>query len=290
MKIYLAKLIITIFVGCAVIFPIIYIIARSDRTKRLVAGIGISLGLLVALFGSAISLGIIDGETMIRIGKAESVTDIGDVIEFVEPPEIENDQITNELLDGTMISELGDRIVLSSQKYIKNDWYSDGHILVGHGVHVVDGEQVHNEWKNGRVDISGSDYMFLNIHIENDNPNENIIAKNTSVYFDVPEGVNNNMVVVGHVTASNADPMERTDEIEIVADRKFSLEYVNGTAYMYNNYYSFKSIDLDPQQRLGDRIIEKPGAHVGYKSPDGLVKGGPQYQVNVSIMLNINWE
>lgn len=94
------------------------------------------------------------------------------------------------------------------------------------------------------------------------------------MYFDIPEDSGESLTVRVCVSASNADPKERWDEIEIYADRHFSLSFTPQSAYMYNNFYSFKSTSLDYKQQLGDRIITYPGAPVGYEDADGYVRGG----------------
>lgn len=193
---------------------------------------------------------------------------------------------TTKLLDGTAVENMGDRVTLSYRKY--DD--TNGHIILGRDVYSEKGEPIYSDWKYDSIDITGSDYIFLNILVINDNSDENMVAKDTSVYFDIPEEVGKTAIIHGCLSASNSDPKERWDEIKIYADREFSLEYVKGSAYMHNFYYGFNREKYDPMQNIGDIITVFPGAYVGYMYPDGIVRGGEKYQVNVSIKLNILWE
>ena len=146
----------------------------------------------------------------------------------------QNTAIENgELLDGTKVSELGDRVVMSSFAY-DGETYHDGHIL---RVHL----DKTGEWGIGEVDITGNDYLWLSLHVQNDNPSEDVIAYDTSVHIEMPEDddFSTRKVIRACVYASNAEPTDRWDDIEFYSDRKFKISYVPQSAHMYNGYFGW---------------------------------------------------
>ena len=200
--------------------------------------------------------------------------------------EFENEQINTDqyLIDGTKLSELGSRVVMSSIAY-DNDTYHDSHILLVRPNNVED-------WESGEVDITGNDYMWLNLHVRNDNPSEDVIAYNTSVHIEMPkdDSFSTRKTIRTCVYASNAEPTDRWDDVELYSDREFKLSYVPQSSHMYNGYFGWNYTTIPSAAKLGDMILDYPGAMVGYKSSDGKMPGGLKYQTNVAAKVNIEWK
>ena len=252
--------------------------------------VAVASGLIVALFTMKYQEEYTDyKEEMFSPNEITHDTNIKDAYEPDSFETSEEKRDTEQPTDSIPVTDYGESVVFCSQ-ISSSETNPQGHILRGQWIRLENDELIYDEWEGGSINISGAEYIYLNLFVMNMNPDENVAANNTRTYFEIPNETGSRMIVRGCVSASNSEPKEQWDDLEVFADRDFSLEYITGSAYMYNNYYGFWGKTADYSQRLADRIVVSPGAFVGYVNPDGIVKGGEQYSLAVSVKLKVLWE
>lgn len=129
----------------------------------------------------------------------------------------------------------------------------------------------------------GSQEVVIRAYVHN-NANQSLnesgkgIAKGTTVRFDLPEAEGNVLRARGYIDANNAALVEDTVDFRGTTD--FRVEYIPGSAIMYNNG-PFKS-----GVKLADTIVTG-GAPIGYDKLNGDLPGCFDYEAVVQIRVKI---
>lgn len=144
-----------------------------------------------------------------------------------------------------------------------------------------------NKW-NGRdiVAENGKTYL-VRMYVHNNSKSEESwretgsgVAKNTHVFFSIPQGVGTNINVYGFIDSSNAIPNEYWDSVTFKSanGKQFYLEYVRDSARIMNNGYASQGAALS-----NDIVDKKEGTLIGYDGPDGNVPGCYEYANYITI-------
>jgi uncharacterized repeat protein (TIGR01451 family) len=129
----------------------------------------------------------------------------------------------------------------------------------------------------------GSKEIVVRMYVHN-NANQDTnasglgIAKNAKVRVDLPEATANSLRARGYISADNAALVE--DTVDFVDNKKFSVDYIPGSAKLYDND-NFKD-----GVKLSDSIVTT-GAAIGSDSLNGELKGCFEYEAVVQIRLKV---
>jgi hypothetical protein len=142
-------------------------------------------------------------------------------------------------------------------------------------------------YKNVLEDVTeGSREVVVRMYVHN---NANVstnesglgIARNTRVRLFVPTAESQTLRARGYISADNATPQLVEDTVDFVGAEKFKLEYVPGSAIMYNNG-AFQS-----GVQLSDSIVSNSGALIGNNALDGNLPGCFEYEAVVQVRLRV---
>ena len=126
-------------------------------------------------------------------------------------------------------------------------------------------------WQNNVTVEEGKEYLVRVYAHNNAASSLNLTATNTRVSASVPTTTAKSVPVSGFISADNASPQSVWDDINFTSDKDFNLEYIAGSAVIYNNGYAQNG------QPLSDNIVTSTGALIGYNGADGKVPGCFQY-------------
>ncbi|MCA9346375.1 hypothetical protein KC960_02695 [Candidatus Saccharibacteria bacterium] len=139
-------------------------------------------------------------------------------------------------------------------------------------------------FKNVLPDVNkGSKEVVIRLYIHN-NANQSTnasglgIAKDTKVKVALPTATANVLRARGYISASNASMVE--DTVDFTADGNFKLEYVPGSATLYDNDNFAGGVTLS------DDIVGN-GATIGSDQLDGNFKGCFDYEAVVQIKVKV---
>lgn len=104
------------------------------------------------------------------------------------------------------------------------------------------------------------------------------VAKNTKVKITLPTGAESEQRARGYIGADNATLVE--DTVDFTAPEKFRVEYVPGSAIIYNNNA------FTAGQKLDDSIVTT-GALIGDDALDGELPGCFEYHATVFVTVKI---
>jgi uncharacterized repeat protein (TIGR01451 family) len=139
-------------------------------------------------------------------------------------------------------------------------------------------------YKNVLPDVNkGSKEVVIRTYVHN---NANIstnasglgVARGTKVRIDLPEATNNVLRARSYISANNAALVE--DTVDFTGTQNFRVEYVPGSAKMFNNKAFTSGV------QLSDSIITT-GALIGDDALDGELPGCFEYEATVFITVKI---
>lgn len=139
-------------------------------------------------------------------------------------------------------------------------------------------------YKNVLPDVTdGASEVKIRVYVHNNansayNTDGSGVAKNTMVKIALPSGTDSEMRARGYISADNAELVE--DTVDFTATKKFRMEYVPGSAMLYNNNAFENGTKLD------DSIVTT-GAKIGDDALDGDLPGCFEYQATVFITVKI---
>lgn len=139
-------------------------------------------------------------------------------------------------------------------------------------------------YKNVLPDVTdGAKEVKIRVYVHNNansalNASGKGVAKNTMVKIGLPTGSDSEMRARGYISADNAPMVE--DTVDFTATKKFHMEYVPGSAMLYNNS-AFKD-----GKQLSDSIVTT-GALIGDDALDGDLPGCFDFQATVFITVKI---
>jgi hypothetical protein len=133
-----------------------------------------------------------------------------------------------------------------------------------------------------QLKVSDNADVVLRIYYHNDAAADKV-AKNTKVQVNFPVYAAKSIEINSYISADNAKPGTVTDTAALTADQDFSIEYVKGSAQIWNNSLRGKT--------LSDAIItQQGGALVGYDKLDGKVPGGSKYSGYVTLKFKVHFK
>jgi len=129
----------------------------------------------------------------------------------------------------------------------------------------------------------GSKEVVIRAYVHNNaNPSTNAdgsgVARNTKFRFALPTGIDTHLQARGFISADNASMVE--DSVDFTDTSNFSVEYVPGSAIMYNNG-TFKD-----GAKLDDSIVST-GALLGDQTLNGDLPGCFEHEIIVEIHVKI---
>ena len=153
------------------------------------------------------------------------------------------------------------------------------------GARRVDGDSA--VWNANTIAAEDGKKYYIRMYVHNDNPGEDeAVAKDTTVRFDIAEGSGTEVEVQGLITSSNASPAEYYDSVHFTSDTTFHLEYVPGSAFIENN-----GTAAGNGMGLSDEIVEaENGMPIGYDALDGNLPGGLEYAAYVGIEVRVVYD
>ncbi len=140
-------------------------------------------------------------------------------------------------------------------------------------------------FKNVLTNVTdGSKEVVIRMYVHN-NANQstnatNGVARNTKVRIDLPSATGQALRARGYISADNASPGLVEDTVDMTAGEQFSVQYIPGSAMLYDND-NFKN-----GVKLSDSIVGG-GAPIGTDALDGNFKGCFEFEAVVQIRLKI---
>src|SRR5690606_16837369 len=145
------------------------------------------------------------------------------------------------------------------------------------------------QWRDGNTVTPGQEvevrvFVHNNANVETNDEDSNFVgvARNTRVRIAIPDGVANGFDVTGYVSADNAKPKQVYDSTPLTnANQAFDLEYVPGSAKIFNNG-PWKN-----GRALSDDVVNANGALIGFDALNGSLPGCFEYQAVVIVKLKV---
>jgi uncharacterized repeat protein (TIGR01451 family) len=105
------------------------------------------------------------------------------------------------------------------------------------------------------------------------------VAHNVSARIYIPTATATALRANAYIDASNANPTEVYDTVNLDSSAPFSLQYIPGSAEMFNGY-------APNGFALSDSIVTN-GAPIGYAGPDGTIPGCLAYSGYVTVKVKV---
>lgn len=153
------------------------------------------------------------------------------------------------------------------------------------------GQDIHADiWKSNTLAVEDGKTYFVRMYIHNNNPNgEAATATGTRATFSIPEVSSTQIKVGGWINSDNANATQIYDDVVFQSsnDQPFHLEYVYGSAILWNNGFAGASgiMITDDAIVTGQTKDVKTGALIGYEDFDGKIPGCFEYTQIVSIQV-----
>lgn len=138
-------------------------------------------------------------------------------------------------------------------------------------------------WSANEIAVEDGKVYTVRLYVHNNNPRAlDAVAENVRANFSIPNTISNSQTIVGYLRSSNATPDTYWDEVKLVSDENFTIEYVNGSAKYTNAIHEFV---------LSDEVVSSSeGTLIGYDSLDGKIPGCFKYDGQVTIDIKIKKE
>ena len=146
-----------------------------------------------------------------------------------------------------------------------------------------DGRNVNSSTALDTVQVNDNDELSLRVFFHNNAAeNLNLVATNTRVSILLPKTAKTSTFSTAGITADNANPREVWDTVDFTGARPFNLEYVPGSAQLWNNVFR--------GAQLSDSIVTSSGALVGFDKIDGRVPGCERFAGFVTIKARVKMQ
>ena len=189
-------------------------------------------------------------------------------------------------LDEINSGVLGDTVVLNS---ISNSVNGNEKNFVSARVYDGDNEEgKDNIWNTSDITVKDGQEYIIRLYVHNNNPKKENVAKDVHTYFQIPSASGKQVQVNGFVEASNTTPTKYWSYVNFNSNSDFHLEYVYGSAMLYNNGVGAKGLQLND-----DVVTKQKGQQIGYydyrtnpSDPvvlDGVIPGCYQFASYVTI-------
>lgn len=153
-------------------------------------------------------------------------------------------------------------------------------------------QDIHGAWNSNTITAEDGKVYLVRIYVHNNNPNgEDATATDTKVAFSIPTASGNQIEVGGWVNSDNANATQIYDDILFQAPdgRSFHLEYVYGSAMLYNNGFASSSGIGFPDDSIVTNA-SSGGALIGYEDFDGRIPGCFEYTQIVTIKVKVVYD
>ncbi len=168
---------------------------------------------------------------------------------------------------------LGDTITFNS---ITNGKIGDERNFVGAKLSSSNSEV----WNANEINVKDGEIYTIRLYVHNNSPlGTKAIAENVSASFSLPTAVGKTQTIIGYLNASNATPNRYWDEVKLVSDGDFYIEYLEGSAKYTNAKMGTVA--------LPNEVITS-GATLGYEALDGKIPGCYEYDGQVTIQVKIH--
>ena len=168
---------------------------------------------------------------------------------------------------------LGDTITFNS---ITNGKIGDERNFVGAKLSSSNSET----WNANEINVEDGEIYTIRLYVHNNSPlGTDAVAENVSASFSLPTTVSNSHTVIGYLNSSNATPNRYWDEVKLVSNNDFYIEYVEGSAKYTNSKMGTVA--------LADEVITS-GATLGYDKLDGKIPGCYEYDGQVTIQVKVH--
>lgn len=135
-------------------------------------------------------------------------------------------------------------------------------------------------WNADTINVKDGETYTIRLYVHNNSPKgTEAIAKDVRANFSLPTTVAKKHAVIGYINSSNANPGTYWDEVELVSDSDFYLEYVDGSAKYTNAKMGVVA--------LPNEVITS-GATLGYDSLNGQIPGCYEYDGVVTIDVKVH--
>lgn len=176
-------------------------------------------------------------------------------------------------LDQIDAGVLGDTITFNS---ISNGKIGDEKNFVGAKLSSDTG----TTWHGNEINVAMNETYTIRIYVHNNSPKGTArIAKDVTASFSLPTSVATEQNIIGYLSSSNANPTLYWDEVKLVADQDFYIEYIDGSAKYTNAVLGTVA--------LPNEVITS-GATLGYDKLDGNIPGCYQYDGVVTIQVKVH--
>ena len=161
---------------------------------------------------------------------------------------------------------LGDKITFNS---ITNGKIGDERNFVGAKISGT------TSVKDNEISVEDGKAYTIRLYVHNNSPfGVDKTAEDVTVSFALPTTVGKSHTVVGYINSSNATPERYWDEVKLVSDDDFYIEFVDGSAR-----YTNTKLGTVP---LSNEVITS-GAKIGYSGLNGKIPGCFAYDGEVTI-------
>lgn len=153
-------------------------------------------------------------------------------------------------------------------------------------------QDIHGAWKSNTITAEDGQVYLVRIYIHNNNPNgENATATDTKVAFSIPTASGDQIEVGGWINSDNANATQIYDDISFQSPdgQSFHLEYVYGSAMLYNNGFAGLSGTGFPDDSIVTNA-SNGGALIGYEGFDGRIPGCFEYTQIVTIKVKVVYD
>ena len=153
-------------------------------------------------------------------------------------------------------------------------------------------QDIHGAWNSNTITAEDGKVYLVRIYVHNNNPNgEDATATDTKVAFSIPTVSGNQIEVGGWINSDNANAAQIYDDILFQAPdgRSFYLEYVYGSAMLYNNGFASSSGIGFPDDSIVTNA-SSGGALIGYEDFDGKIPGCFEYTQIVTIKVKVVYD
>lgn len=156
----------------------------------------------------------------------------------------------------------------------------------GHENFVFAKSDPNERYRNSTIKVDEQKNFWILLSVNNEALSAEDVAENVRVSFRLVKISDTCTRAIGTIMCDQAEPKAVEASLDFVADKPFSLKYYNDSGYMYSQFYKLHS---DYSFKLGDEVMSPKGAMIGYKGVDGMIPGGENNTVTVSIRVMVDW-
>lgn len=134
-----------------------------------------------------------------------------------------------------------------------------------------------------KINVYDNEIVSLRVFYHNNAAeNQNKVAKNTRVRIALPTKAATATWSTAHITADNATPADVADTVDFAGPLPFTLEYMSGSAQLWNNVFQ--------GAKLSDEIVGSNGALIGFDKIDGKVPGCERFSGYVTVKVRVHMQ